>query len=92
MIKMGSLLFIFSVFGYIAHLARPYTTDTISNHKWREISNYGMGVLCVLPLGTFMFDILEDEIPVPTIRFIVSFFMSFAGFGIGVIFGHRYDR
>lgn len=88
--QLSTLLFIYSILGYIVHLSRQFTTDGIVGRR-REIANYGLGVLSVLPLATYMFDLLEKEIPGATLRFIVAFLLSFTGFGIGVVVGHRYD-
>jgi uncharacterized membrane protein YfcA len=86
------LLVIYTAFGFIGHLTRRYTTAHMENMSWRDLCNYGLGVIYVFPLAAFLFGHLERDIPRPMLRFTVSFWFAFVSFGLGVVAGHRYQR
>jgi hypothetical protein len=85
------LLFSYAVLGFIAHIGRRVTTDHMTAN-WRELSNYGLGVLYVFPLASFLFDQLEADIPNHRLRFKIAYLLSFVSFGVGVLAGHRYSN
>ena len=91
MMATNLLLFTYAVLGFIAHIGRRITTDHMAVN-WRELSNYGLGVLYVFPLGSLLFDHLEDDIPNPKLRFKIAYLLSFVSFGVGVVAGYRYSN
>ncbi len=84
------LMPVYAAFGFLAHFYR----DTITGHMrtdWADICNKVLGVLYVFPLALLMFRHLQSDIKRCDLRFIISYFMSFMSFGIGVVVGFWYD-
>ena len=85
------LLFSYGILGFAASLGRRVTTDQISAN-WRDLASYGLGVLYCFPLGSFLFDHLESDIPNHSLRFKIAYLLAFISFGVGVVAGRRYSK
>lgn len=86
---MVTLMEIYTLLGFMAHFYRDHITGHM-RRDWQDISNKVLGILYIFPLSFLMFRHLRHDIPKCELRFIVSYFLSFMSFGLGVIAGFWY--
>ncbi len=83
-------LIVGSLGGYGAHQLRRFTARITGG--WREIMHYTLGVMLNFPFAVLLYHRLPKDDRDKTFRFSVSYVMSFAAFGVGVIAGWVFDE
>ena len=81
------LMLVNALLGYIAHYFRGHITGHIKNPDSEDVANKILGVMYVFPLSLLMYKSVKDDIRNDDMRYLVSYFLSFMSFGLGVVVG-----
>ena len=84
---MIMLLIATSTAGFAAHQLRRVTDQFATG--WRELMNYGIGAMGVMPFGILFHQQVEERRRGDS--FAVAYLLAMASFGIGVIAGWIFD-
>ena len=85
---MITLIFITTIAGFAAHQLRRVTNQFATG--WRELMNYGIGAVGLLPFGMLFHNHLEERRRSES--FAIAYILTVVSFGIGVIAGWIFDE